>query len=1128
MKHYIKYIFYALLLSLLPIAATSCEDDLDFRSNVTGEGEAVISAEVTFKPLVSALGSRAVSGGTPGDAIKNIDQLWVVIFDSKGKPYGEDKGYGSGIYLIKSETSKIIGYTEKEDEWGTSSDALPSPNPDGQHQAESKTLKATFPLPVSLPYGNYRMYTVANVDLSKYAATISSSENPAETLKSIQLTWNSDNIAANNQMFGYFTTTEDNTSKGFDAPLITIASKTVNLRAWLKRAASKVTVAFDARNLKENIYIYLKSVEIKDIPATCWLGKENPGNPGSPGDKGAEIDYAPYNKNTQIITYHDAEGDVYTPEIWPEFISSGHPIYGAASDIIQENPDMKYDELIRTQHGENVTALYFYENMQGEGVDGTMSDKRQQVKQADRDNHATSYPDGVNSDNAAWKDAKPYGTYIEVKAYYFSNNTGDPGQGEITYRFMLGKDTHIDYNAERNHHYKLTMKFNGYANDVDFHIDYEDEDRPLDAPNPYYISYLYNHSMMLPLSFDTGEATVTSIKAEIVDNNWAPLNAKDAWTTNTIPGNDDYALYWGVGDVLNNRPYNGFLSLRKTNQTVITGSMPFTKNSNETYYNDQQRGNIEYTDIQPTPDKTIEEALEAGTLHVVKSEKNGNNHYTVHMPLWTRAKQLIKQTAYTGNNPYVAYQREAKIKVTVTLSNGQTLTSGLSNNDGEISNELISIRQVRRVVNPKGIYRKGNNKNPFRVVLKILPDEESTSFTSLISQGPWRAYVMRDTKRPKNGKDSDGTIHLTGNSETTTTGKITINDRDPNTPPETYETIEGKTGSFIDFNVNFNGVTTDEDEKSNYAVIRVEYNNYTCYHLIFVRQGYGADALLDNGDKWMTRNNVSQSKFADNPLDEGSLFKFGSWTGIKASSNKNSRSPWTKVTPNDFKNNTATELQWTDSVTAGWSHVTPTDASKIGVKFGEQEGYRVAEIKDYMALYNSPDIEQGYGVLYGDGSNATLDNIEDVYGYMYSDNISNRGMRGCFVYNYKTGKNLFFPIGASGYGHRMNSLSGVGNNIGVLRYSCSRWRIGYFPNSKIMYDDTQVAYEEGVNDAPLFFDLFRRPGGIYWVGTTTTDPLESGTLVGWDFNYFTFDFYPISSGNVQNGADACFVRSIKL
>ncbi len=138
-----------------------------------------------------------------------------------------------------------------------------------------------------------------------------------------------------------------------------------------------------------------------------------------------------------------------------------------------EDPNLTTDEArIKAMHGENVNALYFYENMQGKGEDGTPTDKRQQVNDEHKNSGVVSYPSGVDPSDIAWKDAKKYGSYIEVKAYYNSNNSTEK-QGEITYRFMLGKDTHLDYNAERNYHYKLTLMFKGWANDVDWHIDYK-------------------------------------------------------------------------------------------------------------------------------------------------------------------------------------------------------------------------------------------------------------------------------------------------------------------------------------------------------------------------------------------------------------------------------------------------------------------------------------------------------------------------------------------------------------------------------------------------------------------------------------------------------------------------------
>ena len=95
-------------------------------------------------------------------------------------------------------------------------------------------------------------------------------------------------------------------------------------------------------------------------------------------------------------------------------------------------------------------------------------------------------------------------------------------EGEITYRFMLGKDTDTDYDAQRNYHYKLTMKFNGYANDVDWHIDYDYVPKPPEivVPTPMYISYLSNRSLEVPATvyYDNSLASVKSLRADIIEN----------------------------------------------------------------------------------------------------------------------------------------------------------------------------------------------------------------------------------------------------------------------------------------------------------------------------------------------------------------------------------------------------------------------------------------------------------------------------------------------------------------------------------------------------------------------------------------------------------------------------------
>jgi len=73
-------------------------------------------------------------------------------------------------------------------------------------------------------------------------------------------------------------------------------------------------------------------------------------------------------------------------------------------------------------------------------LQGTGKDKRQD---ADKDGELDA--PGMPGDAAyAAKDEKPYGTYVEVEAYYVSINPLKQGSGPITYRFMLGQDVEKD------------------------------------------------------------------------------------------------------------------------------------------------------------------------------------------------------------------------------------------------------------------------------------------------------------------------------------------------------------------------------------------------------------------------------------------------------------------------------------------------------------------------------------------------------------------------------------------------------------------------------------------------------------------------------------------------------------
>ena len=209
---------------------------------------------------------------------------------------------------------------------------------------------------------------------------------------------------------------------------------------------------------------------------------------------------------------------------------------------------------------------------------------------------------------------------------------------------------------------------------------------------------------------------------------------------------------------------------------------------------------------------------------------------------------------------------------------------------------------------------------------------------------------------------------------------------------------------------------------------------------------------------------------------------------------------------------------------ATWTDIKSNDTDPWGtneIEFGSPSlpsGSRIATYEDFRVLYESDDMEMGYGVLYGDGATDTADDIETAYEHQYWRSDKGKfGMRGCFVYNKTTGKNLFFPVGASGYGHRKEERGTSENKKGVLRYSSNRY--------KELEDDTK----------PLFYDLYMRPGAVYWIGKLkkiyTDDNIEGHKddkgnplpTFGWDFNYFTFDFFPIAA-TVRE--DACFIRCV--
>lgn len=315
MKHFVRHI----ILFLMIATVTSCYDEF-MKQEFIGEGKASISATLDFKPMSSALSRTRAAG----DALKDISSLHVLL-------YNKDKT------LI--DKWKIEGYSES-DENRTDKDAEANPNGE-HHTAETTTKRATFKLPEEIGFGKYYMYAVANIPDLLTNTAYSEAIQTVDGLKNIPLTWDSEDVANNGQMIGFFTKSSAPVLSADDESLI-VNEKSVKLHAWLRRAASKVTVAFDGSNLKEGVFIYIQSVQIKDIPSQCYLGKDN-----NVGREGYTLDMpgsGPDMSDGETITYHEGEHDLqnfeYGEGCASHRITVGSPYLGS--------------------HEETAPALYFY------------------------------------------------------------------------------------------------------------------------------------------------------------------------------------------------------------------------------------------------------------------------------------------------------------------------------------------------------------------------------------------------------------------------------------------------------------------------------------------------------------------------------------------------------------------------------------------------------------------------------------------------------------------------------------------------------------------------------------------------------------------------------------------------
>ena len=1161
-------LIYLILTVISAVGLSSCRDDYFDDYGRPGEGGNVTML-VDFMPIAEASLQTRATVAPPGDGMSDIKDMCIVVFDTDNK-------FVDIFNLDRSQYHDEV------------KDRVDSDASNNHLAGEIKTVRRTVNL--NLPAGSFYIYAVSNlVTVDKDGNIIKSTYDyltqdcdirnlSRQDFRQLRRTWDPENYRNNSEMSGYFTNDErpGNTVKTTidDESTVTIAAGS-RIYCWLRRLASKLTVDFDATGLDPSTTIYLKDIRVLDIAYDCSLIAPNKVDEKTAADSPQGL----MSNSRSVHKIQLCEDKDYTDKSelvyknWPA-LSLSHP------NLASIEPQT--DALREISHSNTAKALFFYENMQGEG------ESKHQDAEGDLDAEGNPLPDGIiDSPNSTdekdphYKDAMRAGTYVEVRAFYESTAVGNEGRGNIVYRFMLGSNTDHNYDVERNHHYKLTLCFKGYANDYDWHIEYNNVEDPVIMPNPYYISYEYNETLELPITVQ-GEIVDNKVTAEIIRNDWYP---SEQWEDKESADGfhfDRKLIKYPTGDVeaikqvrqklksklhpevaakypILDNDYEGvslgFLSLRKPHGDVVGNHRNPGNNSaynaagNAAYHwliwngktdgDPQNKDYIRGNDGTRTLGKRVYEITSKPGETVFNSGINTDNadgkyrvvvragnskvprRTTLYLPLYTRQRNIIKNTSYSGENPYNTNQRRAQVHYSFTVKdlNGKTVPV----------DTIIDIIQVSKIGNPTGIWRDWNNAAPFHVVMKVLNGPNDTNFRVIQSKGGWSAEV-------EVGSDW---IMLNG-------GK---------------RKIFGGAGP-IDFTYRPSGILANS-KQVRCGIILVKYHNYTCSHRIFVRQGYAPVKVHDSGVYWHTGNMISKGVEAKSPLDEGSMFRFGNWDyPIDAVNNVNDKPVWTNYDQNSFRNHSATQFviagRTNDDgtpVTRTWSQISSNPWTNLGWDNydGKKDGYitvdgvkcRLFKIEDVTRLRDGGEqrlTRHQYGVLYADGSHETANTIQEAYGFKASDpNTASYGMRGCFVYHLTNGRQIFFPIGTTGYGHRKTKGStlykaagdpspypNTKNDLpeflgwaskpevgeGVLRYACGR--ITFMKNTESCYQ-------------AHFYDLFRRFGAIYWSNDRGSDPMASGDRGSMDLNYFTFDFYTLGEEtfNDSNGSDACFIRLVQ-
>lgn len=897
---WLKYLLFALILSL---PFSGCREEELISPDYIGEGMARISATVEFEPLRAALDGKTRA---PGNAIKDITKLAVVVY----KPDGELFRIWNRVTINQREQ---INNNKPGDYSGTA--------------AESATYRVTFDFPEILPYGRYNIYVVANLedDITEEMAS------KPEVLKGQSIKWTfGDDMSKNAQMFGFMTQTGDGneTSMGFDAPVITINKQDVNLHSWLKRLASKVTISYDGSGLNQDVWVYIHNVSLRQIPLECKLGENNTptkdtevteddfGTPGDPVNVASEDadkkfgsgQYFYYDRNG--LTESTGQKDLFPNENQYDqwlMIANGLPEQGSAL--------MKTDGSSREMHShlESDPALYFYENMQNANLP-------EGFKKDESYNKTPKHPDSDDPDKAGqnvipgmddYKDRVKCGTFIEVEAYYVSAPTNPElashkSDGPIKYRFMLGQDDSFDYDAIRNHHYKLTLGFNGWANEPDWHIEYY-EDAPEIVATEMYMPYLYNQSAEFPIRLN---GNVTRMEMQIIENNWGPYDPGNKVTYNGIEISDVPAQQ--VGDYNPEYNFEHRITQFRWNLPVYANKNGFNENepnprntANENNYlyglhkmtychlKENDKGEIEEDPTKPyyvTPIWVgflrLQQPTENLDMTIFGEEYGGQSYRyddahareglkNYYFGMGGAGKWINGNASQPGGSNDLSYRAFEP----TDLTPGDHKEKGINNSwsvenvetDG-VKGKVVNVKlwtQPKTMMDISGFsgnnpYEAYNRKAVIRITAWFEGHEKPLMRDVPIIQAR-RLVNPKGIWRSTSASNSYFNFTLYDNQQATTTDFNPLQSRGSWSAKVIHHSggtisitpwggsfsatdgkadVEGKTESNVTFKINFPGIES-------YALIEILYHGKSAKHLVLCRQGYSEPVqIVQGGAKW--------------------------------------------------------------------------------------------------------------------------------------------------------------------------------------------------------------------------------------------------------------------------------------